>query len=231
MSRSSNLIEQPAVLTLKFKGEKYDKKKKEVTQEAGWYSYDKNANDGEGANVAHPLPLTFMWLENAQSFTGFNSKTEKGFYSNEILNSPDAIKKYGKQKLHLKTDGETVLSGYYADIKEEAKGMGAKFCIPLYAAMEVEGEWKVVRFLMTGASGSAWMSFNDRSKNLTHAIVCHDIIDVDMKTGDSYKAPVFQYVKATSEQIEAADRLVTSVDEYFDYILSDVQEPVEATDY
>ena len=225
MSRSTLILENPAVRTYKFRGEKFDKKLKKVTREAGFYHWDKNQKNEEtgedGVEVYNELPLTFLWLESAQSFTGYDSKNEKGFYSNEILNNPDAVKKYGQKKLDLKTDGKTVLSGYYKDIKEEAKGMGAKFCIPLYAAQEIDGEYQVVRFLMTGASGTSWMNFSDKNKNNTFAIVACDTNDVEMKTGDSYKEPVFKYIKATKEQIEIADELVKKVDDFFEYILSD----------
>jgi len=229
MSRSSTLVSNPAIRTLKFKGEKFNKKTKEIDQEAGWYWWNKEGNNGEGENVLEPIPIKFFWLESAQSFTGYNSKTEKGLYSNEILPSFDAVKKYGKKELELKSDGETLLKGYYKDIKEEAKGFGAKFCIPVYAAMEIDGEFEIIRFLMTGASGSAWMQFNKDSKNLTNAIVCYDTIDMDMKTGDTYKAPLFKYVPATDEEISKCDELVKKIDDYFDYILSD--EPENDADY
>lgn len=230
MSRSSNLQENPAVKTLKFKGEKFDKKTKKITREAGWFYWDKNGNDGEGEDVTVSLPLTFLWLESAQSFTGYNDKKEQGVYSNEILPTQDAVKKYGEQELTVKCGTDVIAQGKYKDIKEEVKGMGGKFCIPVYAAWENQGEYEIIRLLMTGASGSAWMSFNDRNKNLTNVVVCYDTEDIDMKTGDSYKAPMFKYIKATDEQLDIANELVKQVDSYFDYLYA---EPVktEAADY
>ena len=226
MSRNSKLVEQPAIRSYKWKNEKFDKKLKKVTQETGWFYWDKDGNDGEGENVMLDMPFTFLWLESAQSFMGFNEKTDKGFYSNEIISSADGIKKYGKRKLDLKSDGETVLSGFYADIKEEAKGMGAKFCIPVYAAMEIDGTYQIVRFFMTGSSGSAWMTFNNRSGNMNKAIVCFDKKQIEMKTGSTYDEPVFKYIPATDEQLELANTLVEQVDAYFDYVLNAEKEEV-----
>lgn len=231
MSRNSKLVENPAIRTFKWKNEKFDKKSKSVTRETGWYYWDKTANNGDGADIMVEMPVSFLWLESAQSYTGYNQKTEKGLYSNEILSSPDAVKKYGRLQLDLKSDGETLLSGFYADIKEEAKGMGAKFCIPVYAAMEIDGEYQIVRFLMTGSSGSAWMEFNNRQNNMTKMIVCSDKKSVEMKTGDTYDEPVFKYIAATPEQVEKANELVENVDDYFNYIFDQPKENASNVDY
>jgi hypothetical protein len=226
MSRSSDLKSNPSVKTLQWKNEK--KAKGKVVRTTGWYYWDKTANDGEGENVLMEMPLTFMWLESAQSFTGFHDKKEKGIYSNEILNNQDAVKKYGKKELVVKCDGETLVEGFYADIKEEAKGFGAKFCIPVYASMDIDGEYQIVRLLMTGSSGSAWMNFF-KGQNTTKDVVisCYDKREVEMKTGATYDEPVFKTLKASKEQMEVADRLTVEVDEFFDYILStNVEEEV-----
>lgn len=221
MSRSVELQENPAVRTFKWKNSKFDKKSKTTTQECGWHYYDKNLldDDGKGTNVLVPFPLTFLWLESAMSFSGFNEKAGKGVYSNEILNTKEAKKKYGDngQTLSVKIDGEEIAKGFYKDIKEAVKGEGGKFCAPVYAAMEIDGEYEVVRFLMTGASGSSWIEFSNNNKNRTHAVVCHDFKEVDMKTGATYEAPVFKYVEATEEQNEAANELAEKVDAFFDY--------------
>lgn len=229
MSRSSDLKSNPSVRTLQWKNEK--KTKGKVVRTTGWYYYDKTANDGEGDNVLMEMPLVFMWLESAQSFTGFHEKKEKGIYSNEILNNQDAIKKYGKKELVVKCAGETLVEGFYADIKEEAKGFGAKFCIPVYASMEIDGEFQIVRLLMTGSSGSAWMNFFKGQNTAKDVVIsCYDKREVEMKTGATYDEPVFKTLKASKEQIEAADKLTVEVDEFFDYILStDVKEEVVET--
>ena len=40
MGRSTNLVTNPAVKTFKWKNEKFDKKLKQVTREAGWYYWN-----------------------------------------------------------------------------------------------------------------------------------------------------------------------------------------------
>jgi hypothetical protein len=232
MSRSVELVSNPAVITLKWKNEKFDKKSKTVTQECGWYYWDKSLNEGEGGNVHVPMPLVFNWLESAQSFTGWHKTLEKGVYSNEILTSQEAVKKYGLQKLVAKVGNDVIAEGFYKDIKETVNGVGGKFCIPVYASMELNGEYQIVRFLMTGSAGGAWMEFNKPNLNRTKTIVCYDKKEVTMPTGSTYEMPVFKYVAATEEQDEKANELVKEVDAYFEYLNSGVEKEEEVdTDY
>ncbi len=218
MSRNSRVIENPSVKTLKWKNEK--RSKGEIVRESGWYYWDKTANDGKGEDRMVKMPLNFIWLESAQSFGGFNDKENKGIYSNEILVSKDAVDKYGKQKLLVKCGDKELANGYYADIKETVKGFGGKFCIPVYAMVEVDNQWEIWRILMIGASASAWMTFNKTSSNITHAISCSGKREVEMKTGATYDEPLFTYIPMDSATSEKASGMCDKVEEYFDYILS-----------
>ena len=118
MGRDSKLVSNPAVKTLQWKNEK--KSKGKVVRETGWYFWDKNANDGEGANVMVDMPFTFMWLETATSFSGFNDKLEKGIYSNEVLD----IK---TQPLIVRCNNETLGEGLYNNIKDAMKDLDKDF--------------------------------------------------------------------------------------------------------
>ena len=220
MGRSTNLVTNPAVKTFKWKNEKFDKKYKSVTQEAGWYYWDKTAGeDGEGSNIALKTPARFMWLESMQSVSGFSEKHDTGVYSNEVPGSPDSIKEYGKQTLVVKINTDIVASGTWKEISEEVKGMGGKYCIAVYGAMQNEdGEFEVVRFLFTGSSRDPWMNLADRSKLLKNAVVVSkEFNEVEMKTGATYQAPILSIEKATQEELNAADALASNVEAYFKF--------------
>lgn len=230
MSRNSDVVSSPVTRTLSWKNKKVKRedvidengkkgKKDVIVRETGWYYYDKTANDGDGDNIKVDLPLNFLWLESAQSFSGYSEKKEQGIYSNEILVGPDAVKKYGKRKLTVKCGDSILEEGYYHDIKEAVKGHGGKFCIPVYAMVENDGNWEIWRFLMTGASGAAWMSFNNRTQNEKMMISCIDSVEVEMKTGAVYEAPVFKYIPTTANVLKEADEKCKEVDKYFEYIL------------
>ena len=231
MGRSTNLVENPTVKTFKWKNEKFDKKLKAVTQEAGWYHYDKSANDGEGANVLLTTPSKFMWLESMQSVSGFNKKEDTGVYSNEVPGSPDSIKEYGKQTLVVKIKTDIVATGTWKEISEEVKGMGGKYCIAVYGAMlNEDGEYEVVRFLFTGSSRQPWMNLADRSKLLKNTVVLTGKInDVEMKTGETYQEPVLALEKATDEELEIADILSEKVSDYFHFVFENVDAKVVTT--
>lgn len=231
MSRNSEVVANPAVRTFVWKNKKVKKedaidekgkkfKKEVVVKETGWYYYDKTANDGQGDNILVDMPVNFIWLESAQSFTGYSERKKAGIYSNEILVGDDALRKYGRKELIVKCGDEILEKGYYSDIKEAVKGHGGKFCIPVYALMEIDGKWEIVRFLMTGSSSGAWMEFNNRKKNETMMISCYDAKEIEMPTGGSYDAPVFKYVPVAKEILDMASEVCKEVDSYFNYILT-----------
>jgi len=211
MGRDSKLVSNPAVKTLQWKNEK--KSKGKVVRETGWYYWDKNADDGSGANVMVDMPFTFMWLETATSFSGYHDKLEKGIYSNEVLD----IK---TQVLTVRCNNETLGEGLYNTIKDAMKGQGAKYCQAVYGLMSTDDGFEIVRFLMTGASASAWISFNNDASNKSKAISCDGKKEVEMKTGATYDAPTFSYIKGTDDFLNEADARYLEVKEYFKYILS-----------
>jgi hypothetical protein len=220
MGRDSKLVSNPAVKTLQWKNEK--KVKKEVVRETGWYFWDKNANDGEGENVMVDMPFSFMWLETATSFSGYHDKLEKGIYSNEVLD----IK---TQKLTVRCNNETLNEGLYNSIKDAVKGVGGKYCQAVYGLMATDEGYEIVRFLMTGASASAWIAFNNDASNKTKAISCTGKKEVEMKTGATYDAPIFSYIKGTEDFLTEADNRYLEVKEYFEYVLN-TPVTVEATE-
>ena len=141
-----------------------------------------------------------------QSVSGFSKKEDTGIYSNEVPASPDSIKEYGKQELVVKIKTDIVAKGSWKKISEEVKGIGGKYCIAVYAAMlNEDNEYEIVRFLFTGSSRDPWMSLADRTKLLKNAVVITGKFEeVEMKTGETYQAPILSLEKATQEELDAA---------------------------
>lgn len=234
MSRSSKIVGKPTEITLKFKNEKFDKKLKEITQEAGFYYYIRSQEeDEEGENVLVPFPFKFIWLEEAQSVSGYNSKEEKGVYSNEILINPNnqLVKKYKKKDLTVKCGNETIAVGPWHEIKEKVGDMGGKYCVPVYALAEINNEWVIIRILMSGGSRASWFDISrNKSKILNNFIVAEGFEEVEMKTGDTYQKPIFKFGDMIPENLQEKIKEATKiVDDYFEFILSEkeFEEPID----
>lgn len=247
MGRLEKIVDKPYTKTLKWKNEKFDKKTKTTLRETGWYYYNKfetEAEDGrKGEDVKVPMPFTFVWLESATSFTGFNKESEKSIYSNEVLSERTLKSLFPKKKeeslmdynkriasymtLRVKMDGEDIGSGLYKSVKESVADKGAKYCQPVYALMQTEdGETEIVRILMSGASATEWITFAKDSKLRSHAICCNGAVPKESGSVE-YEAPVFKYVTATPELNERADDAAGEVRKYFKYIIEEAVENEE----
>lgn len=234
MSRTAQILENPAIKTLKWKNRKEEVQKdakgkalknedgsiiKKVVRETGWYYWDKSLNEGEGGEVMVPMPISFVWLETACSIAGFNKERETGVYSNEVLNLKE-------HPMVVKIGKETLTEGLYADIKAEAKEAGGKFCNAVYALVETgDEEYEIWRFLMIGSSFSAWTEFSNRAKNKSKMIVCYDTVEKETPNSDIYEAPVFKYMDLPEHLGAEADKVaVEIIDPYFKYILNKPKE-------
>lgn len=215
MSRSATLVEKPFSKTLKFKQEKFNKKKKEVEQEAGFYYFKKGEGEEKGTNVFVPMPLRLIWLETAQSVTGFNSKEEKSVFSNEIL---PLNPKYDKT-LRVKIGDRDLVKGLWKDIKEKVTDAGGKYCAPMYAVTDLGEGPEIIRILLSG--GSRELAFENQSLLREKAVEFFEVEEAEMKTGSTYQKPVYKFVDATPEELQLADKLVSKVDAYFEYIFSE----------
>ena len=218
MGRSTKLISNPAQRTYKWKNEKFDRKTKTVTREAGWYYWDKSVGE-EGEEVKLESPIRFIWLETMQSVSGYSKKEESGIYSNEVPGTPDAVKEYGKQELFVKIGTEVIASGSWKEISEEVKGNGGKYTLAVYGIMMGENEqFEIVRFLFAGSSRDPWMKVGDRQKLLTNAIIItNEYKEVEMETGETYQSPTLRLEKLTELEKTTADELYPMVREFFKF--------------
>ncbi len=216
MGRTSNIVENPAVLALKWKNEKESRnpenpKEKIKVRETGWYYYDKD----QEKEILVDLPLTFIWLETAVSIMGYDEKNNIGIYSNEILS--ENIK---EDQLTVKIGKEVFKTGFYDEIKEVVKGRGGKFCNAVYVLAFIDNDWKIVRFLMTGSSNTAWITFTTgkRMKLKSHAITCSGTKFVESQLG-GYEEPVFEFVPLSEELAQKADLTYEQeIEPYFNYL-------------
>lgn len=230
MSRTTDILENPAVKTLKWKNRKEEIQKDskgkaikdetgklvtKVERETGWYYWDKSLNDGEGGEVKVDMPLVGIWLETSNSIMGYSKNAEKGIYSNEVLDLKS-------QELVVKCGNDILAKGLYNSIKDDVKGQGGKFCSAVYALVEVtDREYEIWRFLMAGSSNSAWITYSNRIKNKTHAFVFYDTNEKFTPKGDMYEEPVLKYIVPDEDFLAAADKAATElVDPFFKFYLS-----------
>lgn len=231
MGRLSNVNENPAVKTIKWKNRKMEgvkdakgktiknddgTPKMKLIRKTGWYYYDKSTE----TEIQMEMPFSFIWLESATSFSGYNQNKQKGVYSNEVLNLKT-------DKMTVRCGEDIIAEGLYAKIKDEVKGQGGKFCIPVYAYVPETEE--TVRILMTGSSGSAWMGFHKTKESQTKMISCIGANEKEMATGQTYEEPTFKYVPMDSSLNDVADEKATEVSDYFKYILSQNNAPVPSS--
>jgi hypothetical protein len=133
MSRTSKIVSRPAVNYL------------EWSSEDGCFKYyDKDLEQ----KVLVNLPFKFAVLDGDWvTVKGYNSKKEKGFYSNEI-------KDLKKEELVVKCGKEEFARGLWADIKEKLGDAGAKFTKSVYIAVKNQesGEYEVWNLQLKGGS-------------------------------------------------------------------------------
>lgn len=250
MSRLSTMVDRPFTKTIQWKNEKFDKKLKKVTQEKGWYFYQKSSVEGEkGVNVALEEPIKALWLLSATSFTGYNEAESKSIYSNEVLseydlkelfpkNSEENIEEYYKRLksymiLKAKMGKEDIAEGFYKDIKDTvtSKSMGGKYCQPNYFLLiNGDGSTEIVRFLFSGGSIETWIPFASKKNNLTKMAVSFTGSDERSKGGVDYEVPLFEFVETSEKYLKEADEAAKQVANYFKFLLTNetTEEPVLA---
>ena len=239
MSRLSSIVEKPYTKTLQWRNEKFDKKAKKVTQEKGWYYYVPSTVEGEkGTNVMLEMPITFMWILSATSFTGFNEGEGQSIYSNEVLNQQDLKDFFPKKEgesvedyyarlksymtLTAKMGKETIATGFYKDIKDSVVAKGGKYCQPNYAMLiNGDGTTEIVRFLFSGSSIETWIPFSGNKTFLSKKAVKLNGSIEKSKGSNDYEAPIFEFVDVESKFAREADKAAQVVMDYFKFILGD----------
>ena len=239
MSRLSSMVERPYTKTLQWRNEKFDKKSRKVSQEKGWYFYQPSTVEGEkGTNVMLEMPITFMWLLSATSFTGFNETEGVSVYSNEVLSEKDLKEFFPKNAgenvedyyarlksymvLTAKMGKETIATGFYKDIKDAVVSKGGKYCQPNYfLAINEDGTTEIVRILFSGGSVETWIPFSGNKNGLKTKGVSFNGTTEKEKGSVQYDSPTFEFVDVDAKYVKAADAAAQTVVDYFKFLIGD----------
>lgn len=239
MSRLSSVVDKPFTKTLQWRNEKFDKKAKKVTQEKGWYYYVPSTIEGEkGTNIMLEMPITFMWLLSATSFTGYNEAEGVSVFSNEVLGEKDLKDFFPKNAeenvedyyarlksymvLTAKMGKETIATGFYKDIKDSVVAKGGKYCQPNYALLiNKDGSTEIVRFLFSGSSIETWIPFCSNKSALTKKGISLNGSVEKSKGSNDYEAPTFEFVDVDAKYVKAADVAAQTVVDYFKFLIGD----------
>jgi len=239
MSRLSQISEKPYTKTLQWRNEKFDKKSKKVTQEKGWYYYVPSTVEGEkGTNDMLEMPIKFLWLLSATSFTGYNETEGVSVYSNEVLSERDLKDFFPKNPgenvedyyarlksymvLTAKMGKETIATGFYKDIKDNVVAKGGKYCQPNYGLLiNTDGSTEIVRFLFSGSSIETWIPFCSNKSALTKKGVMLNGSVEKSKGSNDYEAPTFEFVEVDAKYVKAADDAAQTVVDYFKFLIRD----------
>jgi len=240
MSRLSTMVDKPFSKTIQWKNEKFDKKLKKVTQEKGWYYYQKSTVEGEkGVNIPLEEPIKGLWLLSCTSFTGYNEAEKMSVYSNEVLseydlkdlfpkNAGENVEDYNNRLksymvLTAKLGKETIAEGFYKDIKDTvtSKSMGGKYCQPNYFLLiNPDKSTEIVRFLFSGGSIETWIPFAGNKNGLKRMAVSFTGSAERNKGGVDYEVPLFEFEEVDEKYSKKADEAAQQVANYFKFLLT-----------
>jgi hypothetical protein len=175
MSVSQPKLENPCKKFIDFHGK------------TGKFTYfDKSKGEkGENVELVIDKGLYFIVLDELSSITGFNEKNQCGIYSNEVHYLNEEI-------LTVKTfKGNIKYVGKYADIKNDIKAIGGKFCKSVYA-MLLGVTPELVCFNFYGASFASWM---DKKFDTNKFCVLVNSFGKGKKGNNEYLYPEFKALK------------------------------------
>lgn len=130
--------------------------------------YDKEADGGDGANVALPLPFEFVVLSKDYiSFNGYNEAAKKGFWSNEVKsNSKDALVhvRLGNEVARTFKKSEWKGTKNNPGVKDDPDLKGCKYTQILYISAQLPDDTKpeIYRMMLNGASFSGGITVDKK---------------------------------------------------------------------
>lgn len=152
--------------------------------DACFMEYDKES----GENVKHEN-LEFTCIKDMVTLKGYSEKNSSSLWANEVENL-----KTQKLNIYCKVnDNKTILlSGLYADIKADAKDLGAKYTQSVYIAVDVEGVTEIWNLQMTGSGREGWFDFTKTNKAFNGGKVTFTGFEKRGKTkAVTYNVPMF----------------------------------------
>lgn len=194
LAGGSTKAPNPVQRTLTFKGDT-----------GGFKVYN---NETKEKTEAPAEGLTFAWLAETSSVTGWNAGDSGFFSSNEVLNT-------GTQELNVYSANKPFTKGIYKDIKDELVAAGGEYCKNVYG---LTPQGTIIKLELTGSQVYAWTQFKDSKEGdikakdaiLTNAITLA-ANEAKQKGGVNYKVPTFTIGSVADFDIDSA---FSSVFEY-----------------
>jgi hypothetical protein len=151
---------------------------------SGKFDYWDKSKGENGESVEMPIErIGFIVLDELNTMTGFNERAKAGIYSNEVSD----LRSEELNVRVFKTD--ISIAGLYENIKDKAKGIGAKFTKSVYGALVTgKDSLELVNFQLSGSAFGGWMDKKvDVSKQGVRVMGLAD----GEKGAIKYKIPVF----------------------------------------
>lgn len=144
------------------------------------------------------LPVTFLVLDILHTIKGYNESAKAGFYSNEIRGDM-----WKTHPFKVRCGKDDFTEGLYAEIKDEVKGAGGKYCQSVYALMKEEGVWVINNFQFTGTARDSWMEFCKKN-DIEKCAVTVKTWTVGEKGNNKFNVPVFEAVPVSKDTDDIA---------------------------
>jgi hypothetical protein len=182
--------------------------------------YDKDAKE----NIIVEYPFTFIVLDELNAITGFSDADHGGFWSNEVRNMKN-------DELVVRTKSGVKARGYYENIKDSIKSLGAKYAKSIYIAYKDDsGEFAIGNLKVAGAALTAWIEFNKQYDTQKYAAVLTGSTQAK-KGATVYFVPDFTGMTISGDTATNASRLDKVLQRYLDISLARRDsEPVDEED-
>jgi hypothetical protein len=147
-------------------------------------------------------PFIFTVLDERSTITGWDDTNQCGIYSNDV-------KDLKKEDFFVKSfKGGKLVSGKYAEIKDQLKSAGAKYTKVVYALYEGE----IIKVKLAGTALSAWI---EKDFNVNKNTVKFEKCKEGKKGKVSYNIPVLTPILLTDVQITEATNADKELQLYF----------------
>jgi hypothetical protein len=140
-------------------------------------------------------PFIFIPTDEKNGVEGYDSKKEMGFRSNEVNSTT-------KEELTVRwNSGQTLIQGFYNDIKDKVKAQGGKYIKSIYGITKINDQWEMINIKLKGAAFSAWLNFDSQKKGGVLGLTIAITKGPKKKTGMvEYYEPLFK-AKVTPEDL------------------------------
>lgn len=175
------------------------------------------------ATIELEYPINFLPLDILSTIKGYHGSLEKGIYSNEVHNITSEI-------LNVRCfDHGQIATGYYSDIKDKIKNVGAKFGYSVYGMfLSKDNEPELVNFQLTGAALSSFIEYTKILKNDIYKFAISIVgVESAKKGATDYFIPTFDSKEVSKESSELADELDVKLQEYLDTYKIEQKTPKE----